>query len=106
MADPPADPDADFDAVDDTDEGPDHGSTTGAPRWVKVTGIIVGVLILTFVVLQFVGPDGGHGPGRHGDVGEVTPGGEDRPVGEDAPFGDLEGQDHEDFAEFFEDLHG
>ena len=35
--------------------------TEGAPRWVKVSGIIGGVLVLLFVVMLFTG----HGPGRH-----------------------------------------
>ncbi len=46
------------------------------PRWVKVSGIIVGVLVLVFVILQLtgVGPGaGGHGPGMHGGGGGDTP---------------------------------
>ena len=35
------------------------------PRWVKVAGMIVGVLILAFVVLKVTGVGGEHGPGRH-----------------------------------------
>ncbi|HET7480250.1 MAG TPA: hypothetical protein VFJ72_12115 [Rubrobacteraceae bacterium] len=42
----------------------DPSSDTGTPRWVKVFGIIVIVVVLLFVVLQFTGVDG-HGPGRH-----------------------------------------
>jgi len=38
------------------------GSTTGAPRWVKVLGIIALLLILLVVVLLI---GGNHGPGRH-----------------------------------------
>ncbi len=41
---------------------PDY-ATTGAPRWVKVFGIVALVVLLLFVTLLFVG--GGHGPGRH-----------------------------------------
>lgn len=37
----------------------------GMPRWVKVTAIVVGVLILLFLVLQLTGLAGQHGPGRH-----------------------------------------
>ena len=33
------------------------------PRWVKVSLLIAGAIIVLFVVLQFVGGD--HGPGRH-----------------------------------------
>ena len=47
---------------DDSVVGPDRGSTTGAPRWVKVLGIIVVVLVLGFLVGLLTG---GHGPGRH-----------------------------------------
>ena len=35
----------------------------GAPRWVKVSAIIAGVLILLVVIALLVGGD--HGPGRH-----------------------------------------
>ena len=35
------------------------------PRWVKVSAIVVGVLILLFLVLQLTGIGGQHGPGRH-----------------------------------------
>ncbi len=55
MADPPRYPDTD----DDTGVGPDRGVTTGTPRWVKVFGIIVAVLVLLFVILIF---GGGHTP--------------------------------------------
>jgi hypothetical protein len=36
----------------------------GAPRWVKVFGIIVIVLVLLVVAIMFIG-GGEHGPGRH-----------------------------------------
>jgi hypothetical protein len=61
MADPPLFPDT----SDDTDSGYDRGSTTGAPRWVQVFGIIVVALILLFVILQLTRIGGHHGPGRH-----------------------------------------
>ena len=35
------------------------------PRWVKVSAIVVGVLVLLFLVLQLAGIGGEHGPGRH-----------------------------------------
>jgi hypothetical protein len=53
---------------------PDRGSTTGAPRWVKVVGIIAVVLLLLLGIMMLVG--GEHGPGRHapsGDGGGRTP---------------------------------
>ena len=36
----------------------------GAPRWVKVAGIIVAALVLLMVVVMLLG-GGNHGPGRH-----------------------------------------
>lgn len=54
--------------------GSERPSTTGTPRWVKVSGIVVGVLILLFLVLQLSGVGGGgHGPGRHLPAPGVTP---------------------------------
>ena len=43
--------------------------TTGAPRWVKVTGVVLLILLVVFVVSQIIG--GGHGPGRHGSLGTI-----------------------------------
>lgn len=60
---------------DDTSTGTDRGPAPGAPRWVKVFGIITLVAILLFVVLVFAG-GGRHGPGRHmprGDAGGQAP---------------------------------
>ena len=38
----------------------------GTPRWVKVSGIVVGVLVLLVVILLVAGGGPGrHGPGRH-----------------------------------------
>jgi uncharacterized membrane protein len=37
----------------------------GTPRWVKMFGIIVLVVVLLFVFLMFTRGPGGHGPGRH-----------------------------------------
>jgi hypothetical protein len=48
----------------------------GAPRWVKVFGIVVGVLALLIIILMFAGVGGPHGPGRHlpsGDADGDTP---------------------------------
>ena len=46
---------------------PDGEATTGAPRWVKVFGIIALVLVLLVGILLLAGGPGGHGPGRHTD---------------------------------------
>ena len=37
----------------------------GTPRWVKVSGIVVGVLTLLAVIVMLAGVGGQHGPGRH-----------------------------------------
>ena len=37
----------------------------GAPRWVKLSAIIGGILVLLFAVIMFAGVGGPHGPGRH-----------------------------------------
>jgi hypothetical protein len=37
----------------------------GMPRWVKVSGIVVGVLVLLAVIITVTGMGGPHGPGRH-----------------------------------------
>jgi len=44
---------------------PDRESPPSAPRWVKVSAIIVIILILLFAVLQLAGIGGSHGPDRH-----------------------------------------
>ena len=39
-------------------------STSGPPRWLKVSGIVVVVLVALLLILMLAGSD--HGPGRHG----------------------------------------
>lgn len=41
----------------------DDPSPPGAPRWVKVCGIIAAVVVLLVVIMLLAG--GNHGPGRH-----------------------------------------
>ena len=43
----------------------------GTPRWVKVFGIIVIVVVLLAVGLMFL-VGGKHGPGRHTESGEAS----------------------------------
>ena len=43
----------------------DQQSPAHMPRWVKVTGIVIGALVLVFVVLNVAGIGPEHGPGRH-----------------------------------------
>lgn len=45
----------------------------GTPRWVKVSGIIVVVLILLIAILIFTGIGGNHGPMRHTGGGDTPP---------------------------------
>ncbi len=70
MPDSPVDPDV----RDAAGEEPEGGSTVGTPRWVKVSGIVVVVLVVVFVILQLLGVGGRHGPARHTPAGD-TPGG-------------------------------
>jgi hypothetical protein len=44
---------------------PDPVPYPGAPRWVKVLGIVAIVLILLFAVVILTGIGGPHGPARH-----------------------------------------
>lgn len=70
------DPPAYTDTGDDTRVRPDRGSTTGTPRWVKIVGTIVIVLVLLFVIMMFIG-GGSHGPSQHapsdGTGGQTPP---------------------------------
>ena len=55
MVDAPPDPDSDGDAGGEPD--------VGAPRWVKLLGVVALALILLFVVLHLTyGGPGGHAP--------------------------------------------
>ena len=54
----------------------------GMPRWVKISGIMLGVIILLAVILMVTGIGGPHGPGRHlspADTGSQTTPQGDRP---------------------------
>ncbi|MGH4014213.1 MAG: hypothetical protein ACRDSL_09850 [Pseudonocardiaceae bacterium] len=63
----------------DPHHDPGTGNDTGRrtpphlPRWVKVSAIIVGVLVLLVVVLKLTGVGGEHGPGRHISGGDTPP---------------------------------
>jgi hypothetical protein len=49
--------------------GPDRESTTGPPRWVRISGIIAVVVVLLIVILLLTSGPGGHGPSRHAPSG-------------------------------------
>lgn len=59
-----------------TDGRPDQVDT-GAPRWVKVFGVIALVLMALVLLLLLTGGGEGHGPGRHtsapGAAGRPSP---------------------------------
>ncbi|WP_346534138.1 hypothetical protein [Micromonospora sp. DPT] len=48
-----------------SEQMPEPGNGPGVPRWVKVVGIVVGVLVLLLALAQLTGVAGDHGPGRH-----------------------------------------
>ena len=43
----------------------DPSTYPGAPRWVKLSGIIALILVLLIVIVFVTGVGGPHGPGRH-----------------------------------------
>ncbi|RWQ87139.1 MAG: hypothetical protein EOS85_06850 [Mesorhizobium sp.] len=51
----------------------------GAPRWVKVWGIIAMILVLLVMTAIFTGVGGAHGPGRHMSSSSVTEPGVQQP---------------------------
>jgi len=58
----------------------DRPAYPGTPRWVKISGIVVGVMILLAVVLVVSGIGGPHGPGRHLSLPNASEG---PPAGDD-----------------------
>jgi hypothetical protein len=60
---PMADQSPDPDSGGEPRVGPDGGTHTPTPRWVKVLGIIIVVLLLLVGIMVLIG--GEHGPGRH-----------------------------------------
>ncbi|MFI9585927.1 hypothetical protein ACIHCQ_29730 [Streptomyces sp. NPDC052236] len=69
MADPPRYPGTGDDTGVGTDRGSPPTAPPRAPRWVKVSAIVVGVLILLVLITKLTGLGGDHGPGRHMGAG-------------------------------------
>lgn len=55
----------------DADIGSDREPRTGTPRWVKVSGVILLMLVVLLVIMRLTGV-GGHDPGNRGDHGLVN----------------------------------
>ena len=65
---------ANLPAHPDSNVGPGRASITSIPRWVKVFGVIVLVLVLLFVILHLTGLHGGHTPPEgHTPSGDHAP---------------------------------
>jgi hypothetical protein len=58
-----SEPSRDPNTSDDIGLGIDRESTDGTPRWVKLFGLIAGLLLVLLLVIALL--TGGHGPGRH-----------------------------------------
>lgn len=45
--------------------------TEGAPRWVKVLGVVALLIVAGVLLLALTGGAGRHGPARHGSSGPI-----------------------------------
>ncbi len=59
-----SDPPRPRDTKSDTGPATDRGGPAGMPTWVKVAGIIVGILVLALVAIMLI-VGGNHGADRH-----------------------------------------
>ena len=73
-----ADPSRYPNALDDKGGESGQESSPRTPRWVKLFGIVILLLILAFLIVKLVGVGGNHGPDRHsssdsiGDFAVIT----------------------------------
>ena len=58
---------------EDTGPGAERDSSSGTPRWVKVSALFALVVVALFVILLVTGRGGEHGPGRHGSAPDGAP---------------------------------
>jgi hypothetical protein len=68
----------DLKSKEDAGMGSSSRPGAGTPRWVKVFGIILVILVLLFIVTLLIG--GGHGPARH--TASAGPGGYTQSMGQ------------------------
>lgn len=55
------------------DSATDRGSPPPMPRWVKIPGIIVGILLLVVILLRVTGINTKHGPGHEDPIPDSAP---------------------------------
>jgi hypothetical protein len=59
--------------VDSPSQDIDAPKPPATPRWVKITGVVLALIVVAVVVkLAFGGGVGGHGPGMHGGMGSTS----------------------------------
>lgn len=73
MMDPAHSPDADDGPGGEPDRGLRSRTPPKAPRWVTVSAIIVGIVILLAVIVKLTGLGGSHGPGLHSGASRPAP---------------------------------
>ena len=74
------DPDRPVDATDSEVQA-QLAQPPGMPRWVKITLLVVGLLVLILIATAVFAAGGSHGPGMHGGLADVPP-----PSGAGAPY--------------------
>ena len=82
MTDPPSHPDT----TSGTNRDTNRGQPPGMPRWVKVSALLVGALVLALVAIMVIG-GGDHGPSRHAVGDQPTEPREQTAAGDEAPGG-------------------